>query len=110
VEFNPNKPAQTKKYIWATYVPDRHPAFKLHAQQNHAKSAFQYRSNAILYAWNSDTSEWEEVFRVENNDYPVCEHGGSPSPYGGHTYHKWVGKGRESKRFAICKYCYFTKR
>lgn len=108
--FNPNQPAKTKQYLWATYIPDRHPAFKLHHQSNHAKSAFQYRGNGILYKWDSINEEWKEIFRVENSEYQTCEHGGSPKEnyrtkkiY--HQYYKWIGKDESSRKIAVCIDC-----
>jgi hypothetical protein len=110
MQFNPNKPALTKKYLWATFLPSRNPEFKLHAQENYAKSAFSYRNDGILYMWNSQTEQWDEVFRLENGQYETCEHGGSlvqnkwdKKPY--HQYKRWIGRGMDSKKIAVCRDC-----
>lgn len=79
MDFNPNKPAQTKEYFWATYIPDRRPQFKMYAQRGHALSAFKYRDNGILYTWDKKKEEWTEVYRLENDTKPDnCENCGAP--------------------------------
>lgn len=114
MDFNPNQPAKTKNYHWATYIPGRNPTFKIHHQSNHAKSAFQYRGEGILYKWNGDKNEWEEVFRLERDDeLETCPHGGSPrqpTPWNqnpkGHNYRRWVGKDENSRLIAVCNNCH----
>lgn len=110
MNFDPNKLNQ-KQYLWATYLPYRNPSFKLHVKEAHAKSAFTYRNRGILFLWNSGTERWDEVFRAEeDHEYETCIHGGSPRTNSrtNKIYHeniKWVGKGKDSKRVAVCYTC-----
>lgn len=46
--FNPNK-LPKKEYVWATYIPNRRPQFKLHANQSQATSALKYRSEYVEF-------------------------------------------------------------
>lgn len=120
MQFDPNKPAKTKQFFWATYIPDRRPNFKMHANRGHALNAFQYRSNAILYKWDEKKEEWVEVYRVENwkdNDHPDCEHCGKRTldnlmRNGGRywDYNRgsriWIGKKTDSpKQIWVCRDC-----
>lgn len=110
IDFDPNAKSGTK-HIWATYIPYRNPAFKTYSKEQFAKSSFTYNHSGVLYIWNDETRLWDEVFRVEDGNYPVCEHGGSPDisnhyrSIQTHLYYKWFGKGRESKRVAVCSGC-----
>lgn len=65
MDFNPNKPALTKNYFWATYIPDRRPNFKMYSQRGHALNSFQYKSKGILYKWIEE--EWKEIFRLDES-------------------------------------------
>lgn len=72
LEFNPNDMSGPKAPEWATFIPGRKPEFKVHKQRNHALSAFQYRSNFLLFHW--EDGKWVEVFRAENwHDDPKKE-------------------------------------
>lgn len=76
MQFNPNKPAKTKQFFWATYIPYRQPEFKMHSNRGHALNAFKYKNDAILYKWNPEKEEWIEIYRMENwrtNEHPNCE-------------------------------------
>lgn len=71
MKFDPNEKNKGVPVIkWATYIPDRTPNFKIHKQINHAKSAFQYRNNAILYERVDE--EWIERYRreLDGADHP----------------------------------------
>lgn len=65
IKFDPNqkgnKPPAPR---FATYIPDRRPEWKIHSALGHAKNAFQYRSNAILYEYIDE--EWVERARIED--------------------------------------------
>lgn len=100
MDFNPNKPAKTKKFFWATYIPYRNPEFKMHSQRGHALSAFQYKSDVILYQWDQTKEEWVEVYRIEKistdtraQNVLYCEKCGDEIPrntWGGrHAYRGW---------------------
>ena len=98
MDFDPNFKHKPKTPPYATYIPDRRPEFKLHANVGHAKNAFQYRSNAILYKWDTDIDEWIELARIEgfrHRDVPC------PIGCGGKSY----SAGWEGMRYVL-KPCY----
>lgn len=71
MDFDPNKKGKPV-YEWATYIPERRPQFKAHRNVGHAKNAFKYRSDAILYHW--EEGEWVEKYRVEDLKSPdTCD-------------------------------------
>jgi len=58
LDFDPNR---MHDKAWSTFIPSRHPQFKLHARRAHALSAFQSRSAGILF--RHDGEKWIEVCR-----------------------------------------------
>lgn len=85
--FDPNTPSNDKgrklnyDYLWATYIPDRTPKFKIHGIRGQAISAVKYRSrwstmeNRIndpgvkLYKRDTVDSPWVEVQLKETYHY-----------------------------------------
>lgn len=107
ITFNPNN-IDKKQYLWATYLPYRTPAFKLHEKEQFAKSAFTNHAYGIIYIWNSDTSLWDEVFRLEDpDDLENCGHGPTKRNWQNKLVweYRWVGKGRDSKYIRVCGNC-----
>jgi hypothetical protein len=72
MEFNPNT-MKKPVYNWATYIPNRRGSkFKVHKNLGHAKSAFQYRNEGIIYEF--DGNEWVEVYRLEKKtEHRYCD-------------------------------------
>ena len=71
-DFNPNAVSNGN---WATYIPNRHPRFKVHVKRSHATSAlgvkFPYCSG-VLY--ERVDGEWIERDRMEApKECAVCE-------------------------------------
>lgn len=72
-KFNPNdiKKSEEKPYIWATYIPDRKPKFKVYNNRGYASSSIKYRSRYMgnstyrvmddCTLWNLVGEEWVEV-------------------------------------------------
>lgn len=81
-DFNPNK--KPDKVEWATYLParSRTASFKQHRQRGHALNAINNERQAILYRWNFEKNQWDEVLRVDG--WPMegdpCEHCMAPLP------------------------------
>lgn len=102
MDFDPNNLGGPQQPTHATFIPDRQPQFKLHKSIGHGKSAFQYRSNAILYEWRDGT--WVELYRIENlprkHECPTegCSHEA--------TGYKWVKMEYRPKK---CYYCVYSK-
>lgn len=106
--FNPNKPALTKSYFWATYIPNRRPDFKLHLNRGHALNAFMYGREGILYQWDKANSWWIEITRVESKGKPKPTHcercGGSDEM--SYPRWRWVDKHTDAPRMLqICRTC-----
>lgn len=69
--FDPNK--ETAKGLWATYIPNRSPAFKVHTNRGHATSAIKCKAHwgegciellsdeIKLYRRTSAAEQWQEV-------------------------------------------------
>jgi hypothetical protein len=108
LEFDPNK-NKKPEYNWATYVPDRHPKFKAHRHKGHAKNAFQYRDQIILYKWNEDTQLWDEIYQVDGypNECYKCKKPGTTYYSGkrGVYLHTIWHPNKEFKRIEICYEC-----
>lgn len=61
-EFDPN---QQTEHDWASYIPYRTPAFKVHRKRAAALSAISGHNNGILYEFDRSAGRWNEVFRIE---------------------------------------------
>jgi hypothetical protein len=112
MDFDPNKPGATKKHLWATYVPDRRPQFKMYAQQNFAKNSMMHGRPGILYKWNEESEQWDQVHKVEKRWPKMCERCGSPfkaSPWGtrgGHFYStEWNWHWFGLELLCVCRDC-----
>jgi hypothetical protein len=112
LEFNPNEPAKTKQFFWATYIPSRRPNFKLHSNRGHALNAFaNHFWGAILYKWEND--EWVEIYREEKDDAKTsryCENCGKDlkrPDYGSYWGTKmWIDKKTDKpRRIMACYEC-----
>lgn len=112
LDFNPNSPAITKNYFWATYIPSRSNKFKLHANRGHALNAISWRNEGILYKWNLEKKEWEEIYRIEDglrqeNKCSVCNTELSNAYY----YRAWVDKDTDNPKLAVfCREHYYKRK
>lgn len=85
---------------WATYIPDRTPAFKIHKQRSHARNAVGNRES-ILYQYIND--QWVEILRNEPSKGPRnCDKCGIAVAkwYGVYGQQKWQG----DKLLTVCPY------
>jgi hypothetical protein len=115
LDFNPNTPAKTKHYFWATFIPDRHPKFKMYSQRGHALASLQYRDKAIIFKWDQDKDEWVEKFRREKSPNPKDYCNGcdtylvNTSPYSGQSYNignlYWRGDDDNLHQVTLCYKC-----
>jgi len=72
--FDPNKP-DPKLSKWATYVPLRRPEWKTYKRLNDARNAINVcfpRGSGIIYEFNMNTMQWEEIARYEPPE--LCWH------------------------------------
>lgn len=72
MKFDPNKQSNGG-YVWATFIPNRKPKFKLHSNLAQATSALKYRSHYVdsdyryeyvpddCTLWQLVDGEWAEV-------------------------------------------------
>lgn len=110
-DFNPNK----QTHPWATYIPDRKPAFKVHKNRGTALSAFQYGRPGNLYKWDflpqsQGVIGWVELARVEDKELEKCENCGKElyTHHGTRRYravrYVWIGK-PQWKQVQTCDAC-----
>lgn len=112
MDFDPNSISSKKKtkvYEYATYIPGRRPEFKVHWLISHAKSAFQYRNDAILF--RLEDGEWKELYRIEDYSEPDncdnCEVSLWAQYPGSKPYRRGrrIWKPRENKLIFVCYDC-----
>lgn len=64
-EFDPNGKGDKQLKLWASYIPNRSPKFKVHKTEGHAKNALAYywpHREGIMY--ESVDGEWVERDRA----------------------------------------------
>lgn len=118
MKFNPNLPAKTKQFFWATFIPDRAPKFKMYSQRGHALNSFQYREDGILYEWDAEREEWTEVYRLTAKQKSThCENCGEVTQdshrllggsYLNRGHHVWIDKETDFPRLIWA--CYDCER
>src|SRR4051794_8843876 len=76
INFDPNaRTFKKRQHVYATYIPDRSPAFKTHWNLGQAKNAITYMqrpAGAIMYRLVDD--QWVECFKMNPDDYHIPEH------------------------------------
>lgn len=64
LQFDPNKPDNKRKFLFATYIPSRSPEFKVHANRGHALNAMSnWPTDSLLFEWDATSSRWNEIVR-----------------------------------------------
>ena len=61
--FDPNSQPSPKQPEWASYIEDRRPKFKMHANRGQAlQAAAYYPRSTQIFRWDSDEGKWIEVW------------------------------------------------
>lgn len=107
-EFDPNDPRKGD-YLWATFVPARATKFKLHLSRGPALNGCNRENWYILYQWDSSTSRWREVTRIdERRSHVICHACGRDASdayqYGHCLRWWWVGQ-PFLREVGLCKTC-----
>lgn len=93
---------------WATYIPGRSPAFKMHTSRGLAHAALSGRSYAESYAeYELVDGEWLRRFTyVPTNNCNYCGDEFTKNQYGAYVRIRPLSDGPQWDKLPICRDCY----
>ena len=103
--FDPNSQPSPKQPEWASYIEDRRPKFKMHANRGQAlQAAAYYPRSTQIFRWDSDEGKWIEVWNgvVRDQSYmgrrggDTCERCGNSTMHTSSYERAIFGGGHES--------------
>jgi hypothetical protein len=103
-DFDPND----MEGVYATYVKDRRPAFKVYTSRAPALNSISYHGANSAYYRMGDGGKWEKLWEGSPSTANDCEVCHAPLTYGGHSMWLKGDDGRipeRPRRVRVCSTC-----